>query len=72
MSVIRPRSQETTAVGAAYLAGLAEGMWESLDDLAANWRLDQRFDAAVDRAEADARYETWRRAVTRSHRWASD
>jgi glycerol kinase len=68
--VIRPRTQETTALGAAYLAGLAEGVWGSLDEVSANWQLDRRFEPSVDRAEADGHYATWQRALTRSRGWA--
>ena len=53
---VRARSiQETTALGAAYLAGLAEGVWAGLDDMAANWRLDRTFDPAADRTRGRRR-----------------
>jgi glycerol kinase len=68
--VIRPQNQETTAVGAAYLAGLAEGVWGSLDDIRANWALDARFEPTADRTAADAAYARWQRAVERSRGWA--
>jgi glycerol kinase len=67
--VIRPRTPETTALGAAYLAGLAEGVWGSLDDIVANWALDRRFEPAGDRAAADAAYALWKRGVERSRSW---
>ena len=67
--VQRPVIQETTALGAAYLAGLAEGVWSSLDEVAAQWRLDVEVAPAVDAAAADAAYAQWRRAVERSLRW---
>jgi glycerol kinase len=69
ITVTRPRVQETTALGAAYLAGLAEGVWESLDELAAKWEADVEM---APRAGGDARYETWLRAVERSRGWARD
>jgi glycerol kinase len=69
--VSRPVVQETTALGAAYLAGLAEGVWSSTDDLAANWRLDATFEPLADPAAVDARHTAWRRAVERSRGWAS-
>ena len=69
VEVVRPQSNETTALGAAYLAGLAEGVWGSLDDVRDAWQLDQRFTPASDRANADQLYERWRRAVERAQGW---
>jgi len=68
--VSRPEVQETTALGAAYLAGLAEGMWDSCADISANWVLDRSVGPARDPAEADAAYERWRRAVERAGAWS--
>jgi glycerol kinase len=68
--VARPRVQETTALGAAYLAGLAEGVWGSLDELAGQWALDTEFTPKASPVGADARYAGWRRAVERSGGWA--
>ncbi|HZQ28418.1 MAG TPA: glycerol kinase GlpK [Acidimicrobiales bacterium] len=68
--VARPRVQETTALGAAYLAGRAEGVWGSLDELAGHWALDAEFTPKASPAGADARYAGWRRAVERSGGWA--
>jgi len=68
--VARPRVQETTALGAAYLAGLAEGVWGSLDELASHWALDAEFTPHVSQAGADTRHAGWRRAVERSREWA--
>ncbi len=70
--VRRPKMQETTALGAAYLAGLAVGVWPSLDDIAGHWELDTEIRPAADRAGADAAYAGWRRAVERSRDWARD
>ena len=67
--VSRPKLQETTAIGAAYLAGLAEGVWGGLDDITANWHLDSSFAPVDDRTFADLAYAGWRRAVGRSLRW---
>jgi glycerol kinase len=67
--VRRPAVQETTALGAAYLAGLAEGVWSSLDELADHWRLDAEFTPAAPASVADARHAGWRRAVDRSRGW---
>lgn len=70
-SVQRPVDQETTALGAAFLAGLAEGVWASTDDVAAAWTLDASFSPTDDRADADDRHRTWLRAVERSRHWES-
>jgi glycerol kinase len=67
--VARPTVQETTVMGAAYLAGLAEGVWTSVDEIAANWQVEFEAQPAADSAEADARYAQWRRAVERSQHW---
>ena len=67
--VRRPVDQETTALGAAFLAGLAEGVWGSLADIAAEWVPDQQFDPEPDRTLADLGHESWRRAVERSRGW---
>jgi glycerol kinase len=69
VDVVRPAMQETTAMGAAYLAGLAEGVW-SLRDIEERWAVDRRVSPAVDRVEADEAHATWRRAVERSRGWA--
>jgi glycerol kinase len=69
--VARPVVQETTALGAAYLAGLAEGVWGSLDDLTAYWQLDAEFTPVVPAGAADAKYAQWQRAVERSRGWES-
>ena len=66
--VLRPTDHETTALGAAYLAGLAEGVWSSLDEVGRMWKLDARFEPN----SPSGRHATWRRAVERSLRWASD
>ena len=67
--VRRAAVRDTTALGAAYLAGLGEGVWGSTDDLAEQWRADGEF-APGDRGAADAGYAGWRRAVERSLGWA--
>lgn len=67
--VCRPTVAETTALGAAYLAGLAVGYWRDLDDLRANWILDRRFEPLGSASERDARYADWQRAVQRSRAW---
>ena len=67
--VIRSKVAETTALGSAYLAGLAEGVWDSPADVTANWASDGEFTPAADRASADAGYARWQRAVERSRGW---
>ena len=69
--VARPTVQETTALGAAYLAGLAEAVWESREDLASHWRIDREFQPG-NTEEAEQRYGRWKEAVRRSLRWAEE
>ncbi|MCU0929123.1 MAG: glycerol kinase GlpK [Burkholderiaceae bacterium] len=61
--VVRPQVTETTALGAAYLAGLATGVWHGLDELAAQWRVERRFEPTLPRARADELMAGWERAV---------
>src|SRR3954468_21412540 len=68
--VLRPRVLETTALGAAYLAGLAVNLWKSREELAAHWKLDRRFEPRMDRKEAQDKMARWREAVKRSLGWA--
>jgi glycerol kinase len=67
--VVRPACIETTALGAAYLAGLAVGFWRDPDELAANWQLDRRFEPAMDAGERARLLRGWHRAVERSQGW---
>lgn len=67
--VHRPVVAETTALGAAYLAGLAVGFWNDTGDVVRNWALDREFRPALDPAERDARYRRWQRAVSRTLNW---
>ncbi len=68
--VTRPALRETTALGAAYLAGLAEGVWSSLDDVADRWRLDVEVHPVASAASADGRYRRWLDGVERARGWA--
>ncbi|MGE5112032.1 MAG: glycerol kinase GlpK [Acidobacteriaceae bacterium] len=68
--VRRPKVTETTALGAAYLAGLATGFWKSRDELAEQWSLDREFTPKMERRERDARYLRWVTAVERARGWA--
>lgn len=70
--VIRPAVIETTALGAAYAAGLAVGVWKDLDELRAMWREDTRFEPAIDGDDRERRVARWRKAVTRTFDWAGD
>jgi glycerol kinase len=67
--VVRPAVIETTALGAAYAAGLAVGFWADLDELRANWREERRFEPTMDAAERAERMRIWRKAVTRTFDW---
>jgi glycerol kinase len=67
--VIRPEVAETTALGAAYAAGLATGFWGSEDDLRANWREDKRWEPKMGVAKRDEYYKYWKKAVTRTFDW---
>jgi glycerol kinase len=67
--VVRPQVTETTALGAAYLAGMGVGFWSSTADVAANWRADRRFEPGMSRDEAAARMARWAQAVDRSRDW---
>jgi glycerol kinase len=67
--VVRPVVAETTALGAAYAAGLAVGFWSDLDELRANWREDRRWQPSIDDAERAERLRQWRRAVERTFDW---
>ena len=71
VSVQRPLDQETTALGAAYLAGLAEGLWTSVDEVGRQWGLEAEFAPNEDRAVADTLHRQWLRAVERSRNWVS-
>ena len=68
--VERPKMVETTALGAAFLAGLDTGVWDSTEDLRETWALDRRFEPQGDREAADAAHAKWRDAVERSKNWA--
>jgi glycerol kinase len=67
--VVRPKNVETTAMGAAYLAGLAVGYWENRDDIARNWAIDTTFRPARPKAEMDSLRQGWDRALERAKGW---
>ena len=68
--VVRPRITETTALGVAYLAGLAVGYWESEAEIAAQWKVDRAFEPRMERAEAESRMAGWHKALERAKNWA--
>ena len=67
--VERPMVTETTALGAAYLAGLAVGFWKSEEEIAAMWQLDRRFEPNMAQSDRDKLLHDWQRAVARSKAW---
>lgn len=70
--VNRPVSVETTALGAAYLAGLAVGYWKGLDDIRRNWSIDRTFTPTISAQESSERITGWQKAVKRSYSWAEE
>ena len=70
--VVRPAVTETTALGAAYLAGLAVGFWQGQDELAGKWRVDKRFQPRMAASQREELYQGWKRAVERAKAWASE
>ena len=68
--VQRPMVSETTALGAAYLAGLAVGTWRSLEELSELWALDQEYVPAMSADQRDTMYATWKKATQRARSWA--
>ena len=71
VAVVRPKVTETTALGAAYAAGLAVGYWNSTDDLVANWRVDHRWHPQMAQVQRDALFSAWTKAVGRSFGWTA-
>ena len=71
VTVRRPVVAETTALGAAYLAGLAVGYWDGLDDVTKNWALDREFRPSMESAIRERLYAGWKKAVGRSLDWES-
>ena len=69
--VVRPRVTETTALGAAYLAGLATGFWSGVDELASQWAMDRRFEPTMPGAARAEKRARWRQAVQRSKGWVN-
>jgi glycerol kinase len=70
VAVVRPQVTETTALGAAYLAGLATGFWRDADEIAGQWRAERTFEPRMADADRDAKLARWREAVARAKGWA--
>jgi len=70
--VLRPATLETTALGAAYLAGLTVNLWKSREEIASHWKLERRFEPQMDTTEAAALMARWRDAVARLRNWCRD
>jgi glycerol kinase len=71
-NVIRPKTLETTALGAAYLAGLAVGYWKSVDDLQQQWSIDREFTPEMPKEEVDKLLKNWNKAVGRAGNWVEE
>ena len=69
VSVVRPKVTETTALGAAYAAGLATGYWRSIDDLRSNWGVSHTWQPRMSKEDRGRLYSAWQKAVTRSFNW---
>ena len=67
--VVRPKVSETTALGAAYAAGLAQGVWRSLDEVASHWSAGRTFEPRWSAEERESGYAAWKRAVGRARGW---
>ena len=67
--VVRPKVTETTALGAAYLAGLAVGYWDSIEQISKQWKADRTFDPTISADERQGKLARWKEAVERSRRW---
>ena len=70
--VVRPKILETTAMGAAYLAGLAVGYWSSTEDVLQNWSVDREFMPGIPDDERTRRLKGWNKAVRCSYGWAKE
>ena len=69
--VVRPKVTETTALGAAYLAGLAVGLWSSTKDIATQWSVDRRFEPSMAAADREVKIARWHQALERAKGWAN-
>jgi glycerol kinase len=71
-TVVRPAVKETTALGAAYAAGLAVGFYESVEDLCGRWAVERTWKPGMDAAQRERLYRFWKKAVTRSFDWLEE
>ncbi|HEY7294422.1 MAG TPA: FGGY-family carbohydrate kinase, partial [Dehalococcoidia bacterium] len=69
-TVVRPVVRETTAMGAAFLAGIVAGVWSGVEETAALWRVERRFEPRIGADERERRYREWQRSVERARDWA--
>jgi glycerol kinase len=70
--ITRPRTLETTALGAAYLAGLAVGYWKNIDEIQEQWIVDKDFHPQLEREKVDSMVHSWNKAVSRAQSWIED
>ena len=70
--VLRPKNTEATALGAAYLAGLAIGFWESTDDIVNNANIDKIYEPCSNDGKREKRYEVWKKAVSKAQSWEEE
>ena len=71
-NVTRPKILETTALGAAYLAGLAVGYWKNIDELKKQWAVERTFEPEMDKADTEKLLHFWKKAVERTHGWSEE
>ena len=72
VDVVRPKVAETTALGAAYAAGIAVGFWNGEQDVIDNWQEDKRWSPEMESSERDRQMRLWKKAVTRTFDWVDD
>ncbi len=70
--IIRPKTLETTALGAAYLAGLAVGFWESTDEIQGQWQIDREFEPKLEKEKVDKMLHYWNKAVKCAKNWIEE
>ncbi len=68
--VIRPKITETTALGAAYLAGLAVGYWKNMDDISNQWQIEKTFESRMPSSQKDSLIKGWKRAIKAAQVWS--
>ena len=71
-TVVRPQVSETTALGAAYAAGLAVGYWKSRDDLVAHWSVQKQWQSTMSDSERERLFRSWKKCVERSYDWVDE